>query len=282
MYQWKKDVATWKINKTLYISVPFTWLLPKAKGIAISHNGVVVAGGPAVDLIPDYLNGVAEIGKESPIPPLSFHNPCATFTTRGCPNSCPFCAVPKTEGVFKELKDWPVRPIVCDNNFLAASFKHISGAIHNLSTFEYVDFNQGLEARLFKGTVVDEFRNLKCVKIRFAFDSWSDEKAVTEAIKTARNAGFKDIGVYVLIGFNDKPESSRERLEYIRSLGLRPNPMRFQPLDALIKNSFVADGWTESELRKMMKYYSRLRWLEHIPYGEFRESELPLFKGSVV
>ena len=35
------------------------------------------------------------------------------------------------------------------------------------------------------------------------------------------------------------------------------------------KNSYVGDGWTEIELRKYMKYYSRLRYLEHIPFDEF-------------
>jgi hypothetical protein len=48
-------------------------------------------------------------------------------------------------------------------------------------------------------------------------------------------------------------------------------------------NDYVADGWTEKDLRNIMKYYSRLRWHEHIPYADFDylkhdnfQEELPL------
>ncbi len=30
MNQWKKGIATWTVGKTLYISVPFTWLVDEA------------------------------------------------------------------------------------------------------------------------------------------------------------------------------------------------------------------------------------------------------------
>ena len=27
MYQWRKDIAQWRVGNMLYLSVPFTWLL---------------------------------------------------------------------------------------------------------------------------------------------------------------------------------------------------------------------------------------------------------------
>lgn len=72
-----------------------------------------------------------------------------------------------------------------------------------------------------------------------------------------------------MIGFRDTPEDALYRLEKIRQWGIRPNPMRFTPLDATKKNTYIGDAWTEKELRKTMKYYSRLRFFEHIPYKEF-------------
>jgi len=62
-------------------------------------------------------------------------------------------------------------------------------------------------------------------------------------------------------------------MDLVRSWGIRPNAMRYQPLDALVKNSFVADGWTAAELLKTMHYYNHLRWYEHIPFKDFNRTD---------
>jgi hypothetical protein len=264
MNQWRKGIASWEVGKTLYQSIPFTWLLPEARYRAESHKGKVVIGGPAVTLAKTdgfYDLSWAETPSEvTPYDTLSFHNPLATFTTRGCPNRCKFCAVPKLEGDFRELKSWKHAPVICDNNLLACSRSHFEAVIESLKQFPYSDFNQGLEAKLLKPWHVDLLRGLKPVKIRFAFDDFSEETVVHDAIELCQKNGLKDLGCYCLIGFNDTPEEAKERLELIRSWGVLPNPMRYQPLNSLKKNSHVADGWTELELRRMMRYYSRLSW----------------------
>jgi hypothetical protein len=237
---------------------------------ARGHKGPVVAGGPAVKLM-----GApwAETPGTIPYDTLAFHNPLATFTTRGCPNRCAFCAVPKIEGAFRELPTWKPAPIVCDNNLLAASMHHFNRVIASLMQFPYVDFNQGLEARRLTIQHICALLALKSVKVRFAFDHPSQETVVHDAVKLCQAHGLKDIGIYCLIGFDDTPDDALARLDLVRSWGIRPNPMRYQPLDAKTKNDFVADGWTERELRRTMKYYSRLRWLEHIPFSDFEYLE---------
>jgi len=45
--------------------------------------------------------------------------------------------------------------------------------------------------------------------------------------------------------------------------------MRYQPLDALKKNSFVGEAWTETELRRYMHYWSRLVWCGRVPFKDF-------------
>lgn len=279
MNQWRKDIASWIIDKTLYLSVVFSWHIPRARELARAHHGPVIVGGPAVTLNPHEFVDIAEINGDPVARPLDYHNPLATFTSRGCPNACPFCAVPRIEGDIRELADWPVRPIICDNNLLACSRRHFDHVIDRLRALPYVDFNQGLDARLFTGHHARRIAELKSVKIRFAFDHISIESRVADAIKTARDAGLKDIGCYVLIGFHDNPEDALYRLEKVRSWGIRPTPMRYQPLNTLTKNSFVSPKWTEYELRRMMKYWSRQRYLEHIPYSEFRRQNLTLLDG---
>jgi len=269
---WKKDIVSWKEGKNIYISIPFTWLLPKAKELALKNKNKkrTIVGGPAVKLIPEYLTKVATIGAETTISPLLIHNPFATFTTKGCPNKCKFCAVPKIEGEFKELKEFEIKPLVCDNNFLESSKKHFDFVIDRLKKLEFVDFNQGLDARKFKKYHADRFTELKNLKLRFSLDHISLESKVYDAIYLAKSAGLKDINIYVLIGYKDTPEEAYYKLEKIREWGCLPNPMRYQPLDALEKNSYVEKGWSEQELKRMTRYYSRLNYLSKIPYKDFQ------------
>lgn len=239
--------------------MPFTWLLGEAKQIASVWNGDVLIGGPGL-MKPTECEGFE---------PIVFHNPCATFTTRGCPRKCEFCAVPILEGKFKELSNFRPAPVICDNNLLAATKKHIRRVVDRLKIFPQIDFNQGLDANLFTPEIADMLGELRC-RIRFAFDSWAMESAVKDAIELCRRHTTKNIGVYCLIGFNDNPEDARARLELIRSWGIRPNPMRYQPLNTIMKNSYVALGWTERKLRDITRYYSRLAWLEHIPFEDYQ------------
>lgn len=277
MTPWSKDIVSWTCGGTLYLSVVFTWDMPRAGALARQHKGKVVAGGPAVKLLG------APWADETPAvcdyDVLSMHNPLATFTTRGCPNRCPFCAVPGIEGDFRELPTWKPAPIICDNNLLAASRRHIERVVDSLRPFPECDFNQGLEARRFLPWHAELFGSLRKPKIRFALDHSSEARTVARAIETARDVGLMDFGVYVLVGFQDTPDDALHRLELVRSWGIRPTPMRYQPLDATAKNAYVAPGWTEHELRRVCRYYSRLRWLEHIPFAEYvyTGDDTPLF-----
>lgn len=276
MNQWRKGIASWKCGKTLYLSVPFTWMLDEAEQIATAHKGKVVAGGPAVALCgAPWAN---ETPPTTPFDVLAMHNPCATFTTRGCPNKCPFCAVPKIEGDFVELDTWKSAPVICDNNLLAASKSHFRKVVDSLKCFPLVDFNQGLDARLFTRWHAGELARLKKVMLRFAFDHIETESQVADAIQTAKTAGLKSVGVYVLLGFGDTPDNAQYRLEKVREWGAQPNPSRYQPLDSKEKDSYVAPNWTDYELRRMMRYYYKLNWLGHIPYADYvHAGDTPLF-----
>lgn len=258
-------------DETAYLSVVFSWDLAKAyqRAVWLRQLGYrVCAGGPAVTLNLEYLSGVAECGGEFDALPL--HNPQATFTSRGCIRKCPFCAVPRIEGDLVELDEWSVKPIVCDNNLLACSRRHFDTVIDKLKPLSCVDFNQGLDARLLTKYHVERLAELDC-HVRLAWDHTREERQVMAALQLLFNAGFskRAIGVYVLIGFDDTPEDALYRLEALKGLGLRPNPMRYQPLDTLRRNAYVSEHWTEFELKRYMRYWSRQVWLEHVPFADY-------------
>ena len=62
MVTWSKQAVSWTEGKNAFVSVPFTWNLPKAlkECVNLKKQGYEVhAGGPAVSLLPDYLSSVA-------------------------------------------------------------------------------------------------------------------------------------------------------------------------------------------------------------------------------
>jgi hypothetical protein len=271
---WSDGIAEWVDGLTAYLSVVFSWNLPVAYSRAVwlhAQGYRVRAGGPAVALNPAYLADVAEIGGE--VDALSRHNPNATITSRGCIRCCPFCAVPRVEGNLRELADWEPRPIVCDNNLLACSRVHFDRVIDRLKPLRGVDFNQGLDARLMTKYHAERLAELDLYCVRLAWDSvWMEGQFMT-AFERLRSAGIpkRYIRVYVLIGFDDGPADALYRLETVRNLGILPNPMRYQPLNSLRRDKYVNAniGWSDVELRRYMRYWSRLIHFGPVPFKDF-------------
>lgn len=276
--EWSKSIVEWQEGNTVYLSVVFTWDLPEARKKALQAKMLgldVKAGGPAVKLMPDFLSDVAECNGEQ-VPALKRHNSNATVTSRGCIRRCPFCAVPRIEGTITELYDWEPMPIVCDNNLLACSKAHFARVIDRLKPIQGVDFNQGLDVRLLTTHHAQRLSELDCM-VRLAFDSVSYESAFMGAYEKLRAAGFPKscIRVYVLIGFQDTPEDALYRLRTVANLGIDPNPMRFQALDALTKSNHVGEHWTHSELGRYMRYWANLRYTRSVPFEEWDGQKHP-------
>jgi hypothetical protein len=290
---WGDGWTWWAENGTAYVSCVFSWLLADARDqcIALLSRGYRVrAGGPAVTLNPEYLADVAEIGGQPPGLPLHRHHPAATFTTRGCVRRCGFCAVPKIEGDLVELEDWEPRPVVCDNNLLAASRAHFDRVVDRLRAAHgrrrsskrqpVVDFNQGLDARLLTQYHADRLAELDCM-VRLAFDHVALESQFMRAFERLRQAGIpkRRIRVYVLIGWRDTPADAAYRLQLIQGLHLLPFPMRFEPLDACERGAYVGPGWSDAELRRFMKYWTNIGRFGSVPFGDFRLEECTKTKG---
>lgn len=67
--KWQGSMVEHSENGTTRLSIPFTWNLPEAYQRAVWLGAMgqrVIAGGPAVNLMPDYLADVAEVGTTWP------------------------------------------------------------------------------------------------------------------------------------------------------------------------------------------------------------------------
>jgi len=179
------------------------------------------------------------------------------FVSRGCIRKCAYCAVPKIEGdlrlLIQSIKPYVyeghTKIIFWDNNILA--LEHWDNIFQELLELKkWVDFNQGLDARLINKKKAQQLSQLKTKFIRLAYDTKSMEKGVKKGIDNLIEAGVsgKKIVVYTLFNFKDTPEDFFIRVKNLLNWGVTSYPMRYEPLDGLKKNRYISANWTKDEL----------------------------------
>lgn len=265
---WPKKPIYWIEDRTLYASVPFTWNLfeveNRLRQTSIEWDNAIV-GGPAIELIPDMFSNLSHVTIGHYYPGiLQRINPLATRTTLGCVRTCDFCAVPRLEGKFRELDDWPDLPIICDNNLLAASDRHFDRVIERLQGHRDVTFSFGLDVRLLTNPRAKQIASIKSIKkrgIRIALDNQSYSDQWLRALDMLRGAGIakRNIASFALVGFNTGPVEAWDRCYWIEDHGVRALPNWFHSLDAFKRNIVTRNqealGWTDYERRRIMQWF---------------------------
>jgi hypothetical protein len=199
------------------------------------------------------------------------NNASIGYMTKGCKNQCSYCAVPKLEPQFvpfipleKQVDPNKKDLILLDNNVLASpEFPRIVQEIqkHGFekgATFEkaqrYIDFNQGVDARLLTEEKMELLSKLSLKPLRIAFDNIKLEKLYIEKVRLAHKYGIRRLSNYILFNYDDTPEDFYRRLqiniELNEELGLSifSFPMKYVPLDAKDRK-YVGPNWTKTQLR---------------------------------
>lgn len=244
----------------------------------------IKVGGIMATLIPEYIKEKTGIephigllrGAENCPPDYSWYPSLPfsiSFTTRGCPRNCPFCAVKKHEPIFKVKENWPEdiditkgKIIFWDNNWLwSPNFKKDVGRLMKFrkAGITGIDFNQGLDCRLLDDDKIKLLNQIKIKPLRLAFDNCSEDGRIQKAIQLAQKYGFKDIRVYVLYNFedgNDTPEYFYYRIKEINKLQALAYPMRFRALNSA-NGQYISSKWDNKLLRglklSLMFYYTK-------------------------
>lgn len=178
------------------------------------------------------------------------------FSSRGCIRKCSFCSVPILEPEYTARKSilnltYPEhrRIIFWDNNILASPYwKGIFAELEELKL--PVDFNQGLDARLLTQEVVDRMKRFATPLVRLAYDSTGIREPLKKAIDLLKEYGYsgRRTIVYCIYNHKDSPQNFFERVRDLLDWGVVAYPMRYEPLRAEGKNTYVDPEWTAEEL----------------------------------
>jgi len=194
------------------------------------------------------------------------------YMTRGCVNKCPYCAVPILEPEYVPyipLKE-QVAPnkkdlILLDNNILASpefpkiireikKYGFYKGAKFN-GKLRYIDFNQGVDARLLTDEKMKLLSELAIKPLRIAFDHIELKKLYIEKVRLAHKYGIRNLSNFILFNYNDTPEDFYKRLRINielneeLDLSIFSFPMKFVPLDAKDRKYIDKAHWTKQQLR---------------------------------
>lgn len=273
---WVGGLAEWEEGGTTYLSVAFTWRVPDAAARARFAQGCgrrVVAGGPALftPQMARHFEGLAEVGTAYP-DAIARHNPDATMASRGCPVGCWFCIVPKMEGkAFTLIPDFPVRPILCDNNLsaLPAEYQDHIVARYLSEGVPLRDANSGFEPRTFTEEVYRRWSPLVNAgggPWRFAYDEMRERDEVLAVLRMLRDEPTRRKQVYTLIG-NEPRAACMERITEVIAGGAEPYAQPVMSLTALERTPIVRFDWNTQLLRDTARWVNRRGWR----YGSFEE-----------
>jgi hypothetical protein len=121
----------------------------------------------------------------------------------------------------------------------------------------FVDFNQGVDARLFTEEKANKLASIAIRPLRIAFDDVKTRPAYEKAVRWSVAAGIKDFSNYLLYNFKDEPIDLYRRLkinvELCEELGVSiySFPMKYHPLHG--ENShdrdYIGEHWNRKYIR---------------------------------
>lgn len=179
-------------------------------GYYITNAEKIIKGGTGYDITSRLPQEVENCPPNYTIYPNWPADTAIGFITRGCPNRCPWCVVPKKEGnrVYKAAtlesitEGWRRRKaILLDNNPLAAPALILPELEQAKERNVRIDFNQALDARLVTDDLAKVLASVKWLNyIRFGCDAKGQIEHCKRAVEMLRTHGYKgEVMLYTML-----------------------------------------------------------------------------------
>ncbi len=279
----------------VYVSIVFSWdILPLMNFMDrlsmfyphLKEKGMIEVGGVAPYFMKDFITDNFGVEPHTTcsreldqvVPDPAFYNDddsSYVFTSRGCPNNCSFCIVPKCESDAYVIENWrdqinmsAKKIVVCDNNILATGdhcrevFEYLTEIAHRDGTripgsrkVREVEFDGGFDFRRINSENIELIRQVKHSKIRLAWDDVKYESKFDSAMrflleafpKVSSRGLHEEIEVFVLYNCEFTRDALEDTLYRIYKLfhhyRVMPYAMRYMPLDTLYYKQYVSPLW---------------------------------------
>lgn len=224
----------------------------------------IIKGGTGYSLENCLPDEIEHIYPDYTLYPELTRNMAYGFLTRGCPRRCSFCLVSKKEGQqAKKVADlsefWhgQKRMKLLDPNLLACP-EHPALLEQLAASGAYVDFTQGLDARLLTTDNIAALNRVRKSNIHFAWDYMSESAEVLKGLELyAKRTNRKLHGnygtVYCLTNFGTTMEENLYRIETLDRMGYNPYVMIFNKPTA------------PRELRRLQRWCNSIRIRKAVP-----------------
>lgn len=183
----------------------------------------VVKGGTGYDITSYLPKEIDDCQPDYTIYPSVPQDTSYGFLTRGCPNKCFWCVVPKKEGSIRPY--WDIervangrkKIVLMDNNLLAACDYAKEQLEKIISKGYHIDLNQANDARLMTDDFARLFAKVKWIdgRIRFGCDTTAQIEHCEKAIDMINSYGFKgEYFLYTMIGGKNDFWESFNRIDH--------------------------------------------------------------------
>lgn len=202
----KGDVVEWAMPMLVHYDIIY-----RSKIFNFSEDDMryydtdkVICGGTGYDVYSVLPEDIDDCQPDYSIYPYLPSDTAYGFLTRGCPNKCKWCVVPKKEGAIRPY--WDIervlngrkKAVLMDNNILAAGEYCMEQLEKIFSLGIRVDFNQALDARLVNEDNARLLARIKWIdnRIRFGCDTTPQIEECERAMALINSFGYK--GQYFL------------------------------------------------------------------------------------
>lgn len=190
------------------------------------------------------------------------------FLTRGCIRRCPWCIVPQKEGQIRPAATWEEikRPdsrkiIFMDNNVLASD--------HGIQQIEamggqriWVDFNQGLDARLITPETAALLARLRWIKfVRVSCDTSEMLPVIERAVAYMKEAGIAKSRFWAYMLVQDTAEAEKRAMALSR-MGVEPYAQPYRDYNG---------GEPTEEQRRFARWVNRKPIFRSCTWEEFKK-----------